>query len=145
MELLVVIGIIGIVLAASLPPFRSMMSGYRHRSAATRLTGHMALTRQMAVRDATPYVFVLDPVNSRYQMFQDLDEDGVADAGEQTYGPYATDADIRLINVNIAGNQVTFQSNGAASQTGDIRLVDAHNHDKTIRLSAITGNAEILP
>jgi Tfp pilus assembly protein FimT len=145
MELLIVIGMIGIVLAASLPSFRSMLSGYRHRSAATRLTGHMSLARQLAVRDATPYVFIIDDVNSRYQMFQDTDGDGVADAGEQQYGPYATDGDIRLINVSIAGNQVTFLSSGSATQTGDIRIVDAHNHDKTVRLSAITGNVEILP
>jgi Tfp pilus assembly protein FimT len=145
MELLVVVGVLGLVLAASLPAFRSMYSGYRHKSAATRLKGHMTLTRQMAVRDATPYVLVVDPPNSRYRMFQDTDEDGIADAGEQTYGPYTMDADIRLINVSIAGNQVTFLTNGGASQSGDVRIVDANNHDKTIRLSAITGNAEILP
>jgi Tfp pilus assembly protein FimT len=145
MELLVVVGVLGLILAASLPSFRSMYSGYRHKSAATRMTGHMTLTRQMAVRDATPYVFVLDPPNSRYSMFQDTDRDGVPDAGERAFGPYATDADIRLINVSIAGNRVTFLTNGAASQGGDVRIIDAHNHDKTIRLSAITGNAEILP
>lgn len=144
-ELLVVIGIFGIVLAASLPSFRSMYNGYRHRSATTRLTGHMTLAREMAVRDATPYVFVVDPPNSRYRMFQDTDRDGVQDAGERAYGPYTTDVGIRIINVSLAGNQVSFLSSGAASGGGDLRVVDGHNHDKTIRLSAITGNVEILP
>jgi Tfp pilus assembly protein FimT len=145
MELLVVIGILGLALAASLPSFRSMYDGYRHRSATTRLTSHLALARQMAVRDATPYVFIVDPPNSRYRMFQDSDGDGTQDAGERAYGPYTTDAGIRLINVSLTGNQVTFLSSGAASQSGDLRIVDGHSHDKTIRLSAITGNVEILP
>ena len=145
MELLVVLAVFGIVLAASLPGFRSMMDGWRHRNSVTQLTSRMFLTRQMAVRDGIPYVFIIDPATDRYRIYGDADEDGIQDAGERSLGPYQLENDLQLVNVDWAGNQTTFLPNGSASQTGDIRVVDGRNRSRTIRVNSITGNAEVLP
>jgi hypothetical protein len=40
---------------------------------------------------------------------------------------------------------MSFFANGSASQTGDIRIVDTRGRTKTLRVSSITGNVEVLP
>lgn len=144
-ELLVAMLILGIVLAASLPGFRSMMYGHRHSASVGQVTSRIFLTRQMAVRDRTPYVMTLDVANSRYSVFQDNDGDGVFDAGETALGPWSLNTGVVLQNVSWAGARMTFLTNGSTSQTGDIRIVDTRGRSKTIRVSSITGNVEVLP
>jgi len=144
-ELLVGVAIIGIVLAASLPGFRSMMYGHRHTASIGQVTSRVFLTRQMAVRDRTPYVMTLDVANSQYSVFQDSDNDGVLDVGETSLGPWSLMDGVQLVNVSWAGNQMAFFPNGSASQTADIRINDSRGRSRTIRVSSITGNAEVLP
>jgi prepilin-type N-terminal cleavage/methylation domain-containing protein len=144
-ELLVGMAVLGIVLAASLPGFRSMMYGHRHKSSIGQVTSRIFLTRQMAVRDRTSYVMTLDEANSQYSVFRDSDNDGVLDAGETTLGPWSLYDGVQLVNVSWAGDQMTFFSNGSASQTADIRIDDGRGRSRTIRVSSITGNAEVLP
>jgi Tfp pilus assembly protein FimT len=145
MELIVGIGIVGLVLAASLPGFRSMLEGYRHGNSVSQVTSRLFMVRQMAVRDKVPFVVTLDAVNDRMGVFEDADGDGVFDAGEETHRPYVMDQDVGLQNVSWAGNQLTFFPNGSASQTADMRVVDAHGRSRTIRVNSITGNTEVLP
>lgn len=144
-ELMVAMAIFGIVLAASLPGFRSMMRGHQHSASVGQVTSRLFLTRQMAVRDRTPYVVALDLVNSQYSVFQDNDGDGVLDPGETTLGPWALRGDVALQNVSWTGNQMTFFPNGSASETADIRITSTDGRSRTIRVSSITGNAEVLP
>lgn len=144
-ELLVTMLILGIVLAASLPGFRSMMYGHRHNASIGQVTSRIFLTRQMAVRDRTPYVMTLDVVNSQYSVFQDNDNDGVQDVGETGLGPWGLNNGVILQNVSWAGAQMSFFANGSTSQTGDIRIVDTRGRTRTLRVSSITGNVEVLP
>ncbi len=144
-ELLVGVAIMGIVLAASLPGFRSMMYGHRHKASIGQVTSRIFLTRQMAVRDRTPYVMTLDVANSQYSVFQDSDNDGVLDAGETALGPWSLYDGVTLVNVSWGGDQMSFFANGSTSQTADIRLDDNRGRSRTIRISSITGNAEVLP
>jgi Tfp pilus assembly protein FimT len=145
MELLVGLIVMGIVLAASLPGFRSVMRGHRHNGSIGQVTSRMFLTRQMAVRDRTNYVMTIDPVTDTFAVFQDNNGNGVADAGETTLGPWGLDTDVSIANVSWGGNQMTFFPNGTTGQTGDIRIFDNDGRTKTIRISSITGNSEVLP
>ena len=144
-ELLVGLAIFGLVLAASLPGFRAMMEGNRHKASIGQVTSRMFLTRQMAVRDRANYVMALDVVNSRYSVFRDADGDGVQDAGETALGPWTLDNGVQLQNVSWTGAQMTFFPNGSASETADIRIADVKGRSRTIRISSITGNVEVLP
>ena len=145
MELLVGIGVMGIILAASLPGYRSMMEGHRHSSSVSQLTGRMFLTRQMAVRDRQNYVLTVNPGASTFAAFRDTNANGAQDAGETALGPWNLYTDVSLQNVDWGGNQMIFFPNGTTSQTGDLRVFDAKGHTKTIRVSSITGNVEVLP
>ncbi len=145
MEMAIGLAVLGLVLAASLPGFRSMMEGHRHRSSVGQMTSRMFLTRQMAVRDRTNYVMTIDEANARFSVFQDDNANGVADGGEDVQGPWNLYDGVQLQNVDWAGAAMTFFPNGTTSQTGDIRLVGNRGHSKVIRVSSITGNAEVLP
>jgi Tfp pilus assembly protein FimT len=145
MELLVMMGIFGIVLAASLPGYRGMMEGFRHRGSVDRVTSRLFLTRQMAVRDKVPYILNLDTANDLINGFADANGNGVQDGGEAAVGPWQMDTDVSLVNVSWAGNTLTFFPNGSASQTADMRVIDNNGRTKTIRVSSITGNTEVLP
>jgi type IV fimbrial biogenesis protein FimT len=144
-EVVVGLAVMAIILAASLPGFRSIMEGHRHSSSVGQLTSRMFLTRQMAVRDRTNYVMTVDAVNAQFAVFQDSNANGVQDAGENGNGPWALDTGVTLQNLDWAGNQMSFLPNGTTSQTGDLRLVGSKGHTKTIRVSSITGNVEVLP
>lgn len=72
-ELLVVLAIIGLVLALSLPSFRSLNEGRTVEGAARQLMDHLALARQTAIatRSTVAVVFIstnaaVDPFDSRY-------------------------------------------------------------------------------
>lgn len=144
-ELMIAMAIFGLVLAASLPGFRSMMEGHRHSASVGQVTSRLFLTRQMAVRDRQNYVIALDLVNSQYTVFRDTDADGVQDGGETVLGPWSLRDDVSLQNVSWTGAQMTFFPNGSASETADIRINDTSGRSRTIRVSSITGNAEVLP
>ena len=143
LELLVGITVAGMVLAAGLPAFRAMLDGYSYQNSVTAVTSRMFLTRQMAVREKTPFVVQLD--TGAFSVFQDSDADGVLDVGEKELGPYAMSEGIQIQNVSWPDGQLTFFPNGGASQTADLRVVDGKGRAKTIRVSSITGNTEVLP
>jgi len=145
MEILVMMAVFGILLAVSLPGFRSMMEGYRHKGSVDRVTSKLFLTRQLAVRDKVPWVVDLDVANRRMSAFGDTNSNGAWDAGEDTRGPWIMYDDVNLVNVSWAGNRVIFFPNGRASQTADLQIVDNNARSRTVRISSITGNAEVLP
>jgi type IV fimbrial biogenesis protein FimT len=144
-ELMVMLTVAGIILAVSLPAFNNMLAGFRHSGTVNEATSQLFRVRQMAVREKIPYVVRIDTVNDRFSAFGDANGNGVADPGENVVGPWLADTDVSLVNVSWIGNQVTYFPNGRASQTADFRVVDAHGRTKTVRLSSITGNAEVLP
>jgi Tfp pilus assembly protein FimT len=144
-ELLITLAMFAIVLAAAMPGFRSIMEGNRHRAAVSQLTSRMYLVRQMAVRDREDYVMTVDPVNARFSAFRDSNGNGVADAGETQHGPWTFEVDVSLQNLDWAGNQMTFFPDGTTSQTGDVRIFDGKGRTKTVRVSSLTGNVEVLP
>lgn len=145
MELMVMIGVLAILLAAALPGFRSMMEGYRHKGSVDRVTGKLFLTRQLAVRDKFPWVVNLDVANRQISAFGDANANGVQDAGETALGPWTMYDDVNLVNVSWAGNRVTFFPNGRADQTADLQVVDNDARTRTVRISSITGSTEVLP
>jgi Tfp pilus assembly protein FimT len=145
LELLIMLTVMGLVLAASAPGMRSTMEAYRLDGSAREFTSRVFMSRQMAVRDKTPYVLAIDPANDRYLAFGDTDEDGIRDPGEPQIGPYQLDDGISLVNVSWTGNRMTFFPNGRASETGDVQIADGNGRTKTIRVHSTTGNAEVLP
>jgi hypothetical protein len=120
-----------------------MLDGYSHRNSVTALTARMFMTRQMAVREKARFVVELD--NDGFTVFRDEDGDEILDGDEEQLGPYAMSEGVQIQNVSWPNGRLTFFPNGAASQTADLRIVDGKGRAKTIRVSSITGNTEVLP
>ncbi|MGH2571284.1 MAG: GspH/FimT family pseudopilin [bacterium] len=144
-ELAVMLAVFGIVLAASAPSLHSILEGYRHRNAVDSVKARLVITRGLAVSTKIPHVVTVDPVASRLFVFADTDADGVFDAGERSRGPFEVDPGVNLVNVDWAQNQISFRPDGTASQTGSIRVQDDDGRSKTIRVSSMTGSAQVLP
>ena len=145
LELLIMLGVMAVVLAAAAPGMRSTVEAYRLDGSVREVTSRIFMSRQLAVRDKTNYVLRVDPVNDRYFAFGDADGDGVPDPGETTLGPYELQPDMSLVNLSWTGNRMVFFPNGRTSETGDIRIADGNGRTKTIRVYSTTGNAEVLP
>jgi Tfp pilus assembly protein FimT len=143
-ELAVMLSVFGIVLAASMPSLHSILEGYRHRNAVDSVKTRLVITRGLAVNSKTPYVVTVDPATSRLYVFADVDADGIYDAGERKLGPFEVDPGISVVNVDWAANQISFRPDGTASQTGSLRVEDDDGRSKTIRVSSMTGSAQVL-
>jgi len=144
-ELAVMLVVFGLVLAASMPSLHTILEGYRHRNAVDSVKSRLVMTRGLAVNSKIPYVVTVDPSSSRLYVFEDTDADGVFDAGEKKFGPYEVDPGVDLVNVDWAENQISFRPDGTASQTGNLRVQDHDGRSATIRVSSMTGSAQVLP
>ncbi len=144
-ELAVMLVVFGLVLAASLPSLRSIREGYTHRNAVDSIKTRLVMTRGLAVSSKIPHVVTVDPATSRLNVFEDKDEDGIFDAGERQYGPYEVDPGVNLVNLDWDQNQITFRPDGTASKTGSLQVQNGGGRSRTIRVSSMTGSAQVLP
>ena len=83
MEMMIVIGIIGIAAAIAIPAFMSMLPGMRLNGAARMVASDLMAARMNAVKQNNEFrVFFNTPSADQYQILDDDDSDGVADTGE---------------------------------------------------------------
>ncbi|NNE44601.1 MAG: hypothetical protein HKN12_10355 [Gemmatimonadetes bacterium] len=145
MDVTTVLIIMGLVAAIAIPGFRSMMDGYRHRGSVDAVTGKLFMTRQLAIRNKSPYVVALDAVNRQITGFLDQNGNGVQDAGDTAINPVQMYDGVQLNNVDWPAARLMFFPNGRASATSDLTVTDNDGRIKTIRVSSITGTSQVLP
>jgi type II secretion system protein H len=138
-ELMVVVVIMGLALAASVPALREHTEDVNLTKGAREVEGSLKLARTRAVSSNTPVVVVFDIEDNTFFLFQDDDGDGNQDSGETTSGTYQVPNKVTLGDVSFAQNKVTFQPSGAASQSGSVELVNTRNLAQRIDLTAATG------
>lgn len=138
-ELMVVVVIMTIVLAASIPALRQHTEDVNLTKGAREVEGTFKLARTRAVSTNRSVVVVFDTTNNTFFLFQDDDGDGNHDSGETASGVYEVPGKVVLGNVSFARNTVTFQPTGAASETGSVELVNSRNLAQRIDLTAATG------
>jgi type II secretion system protein H len=138
-ELMVVLVMMTIVLAASIPALRQHTEDVNLTKGAREIEGTLKLARTRAVSNNAPVVVVFNTNANTYELFQDDDGDGNHDSGETISGVYEIPNKVVLGNVSFAHNTVTFQPSGAASETGSVELVNTKNLAQRIDLTAATG------
>jgi type II secretion system protein H len=138
-ELMVVVVIMTIVLAASIPALRQHTENVNLTKGAREVEGTLKLARTRAVSTNTPVVVVFDTDSGTFFLFQDDDGDGNHDSGETSSGVYETPKKVVLGDVSFARNTVTFRPTGAASETGSVELVNTRNLAQRVDLTAATG------
>lgn len=138
-ELMVVVVIMTIVLAASIPALRQHTETINLTKGTRGMGSSLKLARARAVSTNNSVVVVFDTDNSTYLLFEDADDDGTQDAGETSSGPFEVPNRIAIESVSFARNTVTFTPNGAASETGSVVLVNTKNLAQRLDLTAATG------
>ena len=138
-ELMVVVVIMGIVLAASIPALRQHTETINLTKGSREVESSLKLARTRAVSTNNSVVVVFDTDASTYSLFEDVDDDGTQDAGETGSGPFEAPNKIVIESVSFARNTVTFTPNGAASETGSVVLLNTKNLAQRIDLTAATG------
>ena len=138
-ELMVVVVIMTIILAASIPAFRTHGADVNLTKGAREIEGTLKLARAKAVSSNRPVVVEFDTNNGTYFLFEDDDGDGNHDSGETQSGVYEVPNHVTLNNVSFAHSKVTFRPSGAASETGSVELVNTRNLAQRIDLMDATG------
>jgi len=138
-ELMVVVVIMTIVFAASIPALKQHRENINLTKGSRELESSLKLARTRAVSINNSVVVVFDTDASTYLLFEDTDDDGNQDAGETSSGPFEVPKKVAIGSVSFARNAVTFTPSGAASETGTVVLVNTRNLAQRIDLTAATG------
>jgi prepilin-type N-terminal cleavage/methylation domain-containing protein len=112
-ELLVVMAIVLIVTAISIPVIQNAMSGYKLKSTVLAVTGAIQGTRYRAIASGYKYTVVFDSTNLTYQVQSDP-------AGGTTFGNVGGTVPLSSSSAKPALNQNTtfqFKPNGSVSAT----------------------------
>lgn len=128
MELIVVMVIIAIGAALTVPNIGGWLPNYRLRSAARDVASTLRFAQIKAVSSNTTYQVVFDTANDSY-IIQYLD----------TGGGWVNDAETQTLPAGVKfnttfGNVASFSSNSTVANSGDINLNNTKGATKKIRL-----------
>ena len=131
-EVMLVVALIGIIFAISLPRFGyDILVQYRARTTAHRIVSDLRFTRSQAIENGANYILQTSPLLCQYSIYK-----GSIATGNQV-------GDTRIIDPTVVlsgGSQFTFESGGNASLTsGTSLLVTAGTHVFTITITQATG------
>jgi len=144
-EMLTVIGIMGILATIAIPSFISWLPKYRLGSMARDILSAMQHARLVAVKKNVKVWVHFDLRNNQYLIFPDYDNDGTQDPDEPTLRGDSLPSGIRLADVKFgADDAFCFNGRGLASGSGGtIRIVNSRSSATRIRVNR-TGNSRIL-
>ena len=143
-EMMVVIGIIGILSMIAIPNIISWLPKYRLGSAARNLLSAMQYARLVAVKENVDILVNFDPQNDNYMLFPDYNSDEIQDGDEPTLKQGDMPGGVSITGTNFLGDSFKFDSRGLASVTGGtISLTNNLNTLTRIRINR-TGNSRIL-
>jgi prepilin-type N-terminal cleavage/methylation domain-containing protein len=129
-ELLLVVTVIGITLAGTVPAISAYSRTRGFENSADILVGQFDLARNRAIAETNPYRVLFNvPEDGTYQVHDDDDGDGTVDTGEAVHGPFRLPEGSSFHVLGAATNDVlTFQPSGMlqAGQGGTIGLTCAN-------------------
>jgi len=142
-EVMVVIMVMGLTLAAGIPAFAQYAQTARLDGAARQFAGHMRLARQQAVAEGTPYL-VLWSSSTWYYLIKDNDRSGYYSGGDTYVGPYWLPTGIYPQNIEGFTNPyLALNPNGSCDQSGSFELVNDRGMTITVTLLGPTGQVQI--
>ena len=142
-ELIIVIVILGIIIAASSSRLRDITVNARVNSAANQITSDIDQAKSMSMGRRKEIKFVFDQNNETYTLYEEntlfTDYPGSIDGVISLSETNSSGVDITTINLN-GSNTLTFDKWGTCLQGGIIIL----NQNKEIHVKKITGFWEII-
>ena len=158
MELLVTIAIIAVVSAIAVPNFMSWLPKYRLGNASREVLSILKKTRVRAVKDNLLCAVQFNVGNESYTAIEDdgagtadTDGDGIPDgrgdrifqASETVIAAGSLLAGINIVSTTgLTGGRVVFDTQGVASESGDILLRNDRGDSRTIVIE-LAGSSRI--
>jgi prepilin-type N-terminal cleavage/methylation domain-containing protein len=155
LELIFCIAILGILMAIGIPSYVDYLPRYRANGAIRRLFTELQNTKMKAIADNNDYVVTFDTANNRYNIYNDVDNDG----------PEAPEL-VKTVNIDegfsgisfgyVAGNnwngnainksitftgnppKVTFSPTGLSNKNGSVYLKPAADSTRKDRSRAVS-------
>jgi type II secretion system protein H len=138
-ELMVVVVIMAIALAMSIPSLRNHTASINLTKGTDEVAASLKLARTRAVSTNVPVVVEFDSEAGTYLIYQDDDEDGTCDPNETCAGPYEMPNKTSINSVSFTNDAVTFSPTGAASETGNVVVASCDDLAKRVDVTAPTG------
>jgi prepilin-type N-terminal cleavage/methylation domain-containing protein len=122
MELMIVLGIFGLVIAASWGNIQSMIRQQRLVGATNQLVTHLRLAREKAVSEGNNYVVTFRPAVNDYQIWDDEGSDSVL-GPDDTRRTFPMPDQTLVQNPAFFGtNRVIFRPDGTCNASGSVQV-----------------------
>lgn len=139
-ELMIVVLIIGIVAALSVPGFARFLNTWKLAGDADQFAAALRTARAAAVTKNISTVFSFDRTNGTFFYFEDNDRDGDLDDSEYRSATYSLEPGIVIAGHTLSNPTLTFGSMGNTRESGSITLRNSYNRTRTVRVFGGTGN-----
>jgi len=125
MEMMIVVVVIGLISAMAVPSFLSYMPKLKVKTTARDIVSQLRLARSKSVSERRPYGVQFDVAKNCYTVFADTDNPAgmTFTVADSTIQVDTLEADVSLNSCTYANNCVIFNSTGAASTSGEIKVV----------------------
>lgn len=142
-ELMVVISIFGLVLAASIPAMGRFLQSWKLGGEIDQFAAALRTARSAAVMKNIDTVFEFDQAKGEYSYFEDEDRDGNKDNGEYRSATMQMSAGIYLDAYSFDNPRIVFGPKGNANESGTVTLRNSHDRTRTISIFGGTGNIRV--
>jgi prepilin-type N-terminal cleavage/methylation domain-containing protein len=142
-ELMVVISVMGLLLAVSVPAMGRFMQSWRLNGEANEVATFLRLARAAAVTKNTNVMFVFDASAGEYYYFEDDDDSGVQNGDEYESALQELSEGIYIDSYSMGQQWITFGPKGNTVDGGNIILMNSHDSTKRLRVFSGTGNVTI--
>jgi Tfp pilus assembly protein FimT len=140
---MVVVGILGLLMAVSVPGLVRWVRSWQINGEANTMAMMMRAARSTAVNKNIDVVFVFDQSEGEYFYVQDADGDGTADANELQSGTHELPRGIAIESFTTPQQWITFTPRGSTADGGTITIQNKHEYARTIQVFSGTGNVRV--
>jgi type II secretion system protein H len=136
-ELMVVLVVLGIVLAAAVPNFTHRNSWARIEGAAREMSARMQTARSKAVAQRVPYRLVLDRYGPSYVFERRQDDSTWVRDPDRVFEVEGTAGMTTSLGGDPAANEIYFETRGTVrdeDSPAEVRFTNAGNDTATVRL-----------
>ena len=142
-ELMIVVAIMGLMLAVSIPAFGKFLQSWRLQGDASEIASSLRHARSLAVSKNINVIFIFDQSSGEYYKLQDKNGSGTADAGEIESVARDLSPGVTIDNYTMGQQWITFGPKGNTPNGGDLILRNARDATRTIHIFSGTGNITV--
>ena len=146
-ELVVVLAILSIIMAISIPNFSAWLPRNRIKTSARHIYNDMNLAKSRAVKDNTVAVIIFNIPNDTYTIFLDTSKNWALDAGETIISTGGLEDDVDIYLTTFPSNTYGFNNRGMSQPplTGpyEVYLTNSSGLFMGVRVNMV-GNPTII-